>query len=142
MEEYLHVRCITCNKVIGDKWERYKELLEGGMSPGEALNKMNISRMCCRMRFLSPFKVPGKMEKQLETGLDNTYNQLTIYSVDEPNAERKLVVPEVTIAVPKTNEITIDLPPIPILPSPSSTSSNTYNNGSSSNKPVRIYKAI
>lgn len=141
MEEYLHVRCITCNKIIGDKWDRYKELLEDGVKISDALNKLGISRMCCRMRFLSPFKVPGRMDKQLETGLENTYNQLTIYSVDEPNAERKLVIPEVTIALPssstnpKINEI--DLPAIPILPSPSSSTSL-----SSSNKPVRTYMAL
>jgi len=47
------IRCFTCGKLIGDKWESYKKALMNGKTPSEALDELNITRYCCRRMFLS-----------------------------------------------------------------------------------------
>ncbi len=47
------VRCFTCGKVTGDKWERYLLLLRGGYSEGEALDALGLKRCCCRRMLLT-----------------------------------------------------------------------------------------
>lgn len=47
------IRCFTCNKVIGGKWEEYKSYLEKGMNKEKALNTVSLKRYCCRRHFLS-----------------------------------------------------------------------------------------
>ena len=75
------VRCFTCGKVLGDKWEKYQELvakytsstqdedpqqgptildvthLESGNFPEtpefKALNELNLTRYCCRRHMLT-----------------------------------------------------------------------------------------
>ncbi len=42
------VRCFTCGGVIGSKWEKYKELVEKGKTPADALDKLGVKRYCCR----------------------------------------------------------------------------------------------
>jgi DNA-directed RNA polymerase I, II, and III subunit RPABC5 len=46
------VRCFTCGKCVGNKWEQYLELLER-MSPEEALNAIGLKRYCCRRMILT-----------------------------------------------------------------------------------------
>lgn len=46
------IRCFTCNKLIADKWDDYKELIKNGSTEAEALDKLNIKRYCCRRMFL------------------------------------------------------------------------------------------
>jgi len=51
----VNVRCITCSKVLASKQEEFERLiLEVGMAPGEALDKMGITRFCCRIEMLCP----------------------------------------------------------------------------------------
>tara|TARA_B100000242_G_C42807966_1_gene375699 strand:+ start:342 stop:605 length:264 start_codon:yes stop_codon:yes gene_type:complete len=75
------VRCFTCGKVLGDKWNTYKKLVDKKSSSeskkkftleditisskndplehfdnnhqNDILNKMNIKKMCCRRHMLS-----------------------------------------------------------------------------------------
>lgn len=53
------IRCFTCMKVIGNKWETYKKycckyVAEGSNVPEEkALDELRITRSCCRTRFLT-----------------------------------------------------------------------------------------
>jgi DNA-directed RNA polymerase subunit N (RpoN/RPB10) len=47
------VRCFTCGKPIGHLWEKYKKMLEEGISPKEALDKLGLKRFCCRQIFLT-----------------------------------------------------------------------------------------
>lgn len=42
------IRCFTCNKVTGNKWEAYRKLLTSGLSPGDALTQLGLVRYCCR----------------------------------------------------------------------------------------------
>lgn len=69
------VRCFTCNKVLGDKWNHYQKKVnemkdtaeiddadarhdvinaENGKEPrGRLLDDMGIKRMCCRRHLLT-----------------------------------------------------------------------------------------
>ena len=59
------IRCFTCGKILGDKWKKYREIIdkEGGgkdtiidinsktinQTPeGKAMDTLNIKRYCCR----------------------------------------------------------------------------------------------
>lgn len=47
------VRCFTCGKIIGDKWDKFKELIEKGVSKKDALDQLGLERYCCRTIFLT-----------------------------------------------------------------------------------------
>lgn len=47
------VRCLTCGKVIGDKWEEYEERVEDGEDKGEVLDDLDVEKYCCRTIFLT-----------------------------------------------------------------------------------------
>jgi DNA-directed RNA polymerase I, II, and III subunit RPABC5 len=42
------VRCFTCGKVIGNKWETYLYFLQADYSEGDALDELGLKRYCCR----------------------------------------------------------------------------------------------
>lgn len=47
------VRCFTCGKVVGNKWEAYLELLQPNVTEGEALDELGLKRYCCRRMILT-----------------------------------------------------------------------------------------
>lgn len=47
------VRCLTCGKVIGDKWEEYEQRVEDGEDKGEVLDDLEVEKYCCRTIFLT-----------------------------------------------------------------------------------------
>jgi len=47
------VRCFTCGKVIGNKWESYLELLKADYAEGDALDELGLKRYCCRRMVLT-----------------------------------------------------------------------------------------
>lgn len=47
------VRCFSCGKVIGDKWDAYLALLIEGRTEGEALSELQLHRYCCRRMVLT-----------------------------------------------------------------------------------------
>lgn len=47
------IRCYTCGKVTGNKWERYLSLLSEGYSENESLTRLGLYRYCCRRMLLS-----------------------------------------------------------------------------------------
>lgn len=55
------VRCFTCGKVIGDLWISYKALLQDDVTDNDALNKLNITRYCCRRMFISHVDLTTKL---------------------------------------------------------------------------------
>jgi len=55
------VRCFTCNKIIGNKWERYKSHLESGLSINIALAEIGLRRYCCRRMFLGHVDLIDKL---------------------------------------------------------------------------------
>lgn len=49
-----HPRCITCGKTLGMYQTTYENLISQGFSPKDAMDKLGITRYCCRVRVLSP----------------------------------------------------------------------------------------
>ena len=47
------VRCFTCGKVTGNKWETYLQLLQDDYTEREALDELGLSRYCCRRMLLT-----------------------------------------------------------------------------------------
>ncbi|KAG0529113.1 hypothetical protein BDA96_05G070600 [Sorghum bicolor] len=47
------VRCFTCGKVIGDKWDAYLELVQADYDEEEALTALNLNRYCCRRMLMT-----------------------------------------------------------------------------------------
>ena len=47
------VRCFTCGKVVGNKWEAYLGLLQAEYTEGDALDALGLKRYCCRRMLLS-----------------------------------------------------------------------------------------
>eukprot|EP01033_Poteriospumella_lacustris_P014430 gene14430-10310_t len=47
------VRCFTCGKVIGNKYEWYTNLLAHDVSAKEALDELGLKRYCCRRMVLT-----------------------------------------------------------------------------------------
>ena len=55
------VRCFSCGKIIGDKWETYKSLLESGTSAGDAFATIGLRRYCCKRMFLGHVEIIDKL---------------------------------------------------------------------------------
>lgn len=47
------VRCLSCGKVIGDKYEEFQERTEDGEDPQEVLDDLGIDKYCCRTIFVT-----------------------------------------------------------------------------------------
>jgi len=48
------VRCPSCGKVIGDKWEEFKERAkEGDEDKKEVLDDLGLEKYCCRTVFMT-----------------------------------------------------------------------------------------
>ncbi|OQU83066.1 DNA-directed RNA polymerases I, II, and III subunit RPABC5 [Sorghum bicolor] len=47
------VRCFTCGKVIGDKWDAYLELVQADYDEEDALTALNLNRYCCRRMLMT-----------------------------------------------------------------------------------------
>lgn len=47
------VRCFTCGKVVGNKWEQYLSLLQSDYTEGAALDALGLKRYCCRRMVLT-----------------------------------------------------------------------------------------
>jgi len=47
------VRCFTCGKVIGNKWDKYLKLLVEETSVSDALDELGLKRYCCRRMLIS-----------------------------------------------------------------------------------------
>jgi len=47
------VRCYTCGKVTGNKWDKYQALLAQGITEGAALDQLGLKRYCCRRILLT-----------------------------------------------------------------------------------------
>ncbi|CAE6515448.1 unnamed protein product, partial [Rhizoctonia solani] len=51
--QIIPVRCFTCGKVIGDKWEDYVKLLRDDVTEGDAMDQLGLKRYCCRRMVLT-----------------------------------------------------------------------------------------
>lgn len=57
------IRCFSCNKVVGNKWDSYCSLIQT-MSPGEALNRLGLRRYCCRRMILGHINLIDQVLEQ------------------------------------------------------------------------------
>ena len=60
------VRCFTCGKVIGDRWEEFARRTKQGESPGKVLDELGMKRYCCRRMFISHVEVIDEFLKYSE----------------------------------------------------------------------------
>jgi len=51
------VRCFTCGKLIGDKWEEFASRVRGGENAGDVLDSLGIKRYCCRRMLLAHVEI-------------------------------------------------------------------------------------
>ena len=51
------VRCFSCGKVIGDKWEDFNRRVEIGENPPEVLDVLGVTRYCCRRMLLAHVEI-------------------------------------------------------------------------------------
>lgn len=51
------VRCFTCGKLIGDKWEEFARRVKAREEPGKVLDSLGIKRYCCRRMLLSHVEI-------------------------------------------------------------------------------------
>ena len=57
------VRCFTCGKVIGNKWQRYLELLNEKKPMEEIFKDLGLNRYCCRRMIISHVDLIEKLLK-------------------------------------------------------------------------------
>lgn len=55
------IRCFSCSKVIANKWEKYKNYVDSGMSANTAFIKVGINRYCCKRMFLGHVELTDKL---------------------------------------------------------------------------------
>ena len=47
------IRCWTCGKPIGDKYEEFLQQVSTGKGAAQELDELGLHRYCCRRMFLS-----------------------------------------------------------------------------------------
>jgi len=57
------IRCISCGKPIGGLYEKYKQRVAAGDSPGKVMDDLGVERYCCRSIFLTHVDVLGSISK-------------------------------------------------------------------------------
>ena len=60
------VRCFSCGKVVGDKWEPYSKRVTAGEDPKEVLDDLSVTRYCCRRMLLSHVELIDEILKFYE----------------------------------------------------------------------------
>ena len=114
-EELPHIRCLECGKPIAHLWNRYQDLLASGVKPELALTQLGLSRYCCRMWMMSPFKVPIHSERQVDPRDPDLEQQATTLTVMPPR--QTVLAPLQTMANPVPVSVNVPaFPPLPALP--------------------------
>jgi DNA-directed RNA polymerase subunit N len=47
------VRCFTCGKLIGDKYQEFTLRVREGQAPAQVLDALGLERYCCRRMILT-----------------------------------------------------------------------------------------
>jgi DNA-directed RNA polymerase I, II, and III subunit RPABC5 len=55
------VRCFTCGKIIGNKYEQYQRLCQDDYNDGQALDALGLKRYCCRRMVLTHVELMEKL---------------------------------------------------------------------------------
>ncbi|MCW3982326.1 MAG: DNA-directed RNA polymerase subunit N [Candidatus Bathyarchaeota archaeon] len=61
------VRCFTCGKLVGDKWEEFARRVTKGEDAGQVLDDVGITRYCCRRMLLSHVEIIDEIIRFHET---------------------------------------------------------------------------
>jgi len=51
------IRCFTCGKIVGDKWEEYDRRVKSGEKASKVLDDLGLTRYCCRRMLLSNVEI-------------------------------------------------------------------------------------
>ena len=51
------VRCFTCGKLIGDRWEEFARRIKTGENASDVLDSLGVKRYCCRRMLLSNVEI-------------------------------------------------------------------------------------
>ena len=60
------VRCFTCGKLIGDKWEEFTRRVKAGEDTKKVLDSLGLKRYCCRRMLLSHVEIADEILKFYE----------------------------------------------------------------------------
>lgn len=70
------VRCFTCGKLIGDKWEEFATRVKAGEDPKKVLDSLEVTRYCCRRMLLSHVEIIDEVLKFYEVGRKRQLRQV------------------------------------------------------------------
>ena len=65
-EIIIPVRCFTCGKLIGDKWEEFARRVKAGEDSKTVLDSLGVTRYCCRRMLLSHVEIIDEILKFYE----------------------------------------------------------------------------
>lgn len=57
------VRCITCGKLLGDKFEEFERRIKEGDDPKRVLDDLGVKRYCCRTTMLTSVDATDEIAK-------------------------------------------------------------------------------
>ena len=57
------VRCITCGKLLGDKYEEFEQHVKKGEEPKRVLDDLDVKRYCCRSTILTSVDLTEEIAK-------------------------------------------------------------------------------
>jgi DNA-directed RNA polymerase I, II, and III subunit RPABC5 len=87
------IRCFTCNKIIGNKWNKYRDLYQQmeneqntTLTYDSIMKELGISRYCCKRMFKTSVDVTEKIldYKQVHNTMkDNPYVTYKTTTVDK-----------------------------------------------------------
>ena len=61
------VRCFSCGKLVGDKWDEFARRVKQGENKGDILDDLGMKLYCCRRMLLSNVDVIDDVIKFFET---------------------------------------------------------------------------
>jgi DNA-directed RNA polymerase subunit N len=51
------VRCFTCGKLVGDRWDEFTRRIKTGENASDVLDSLGLTRYCCRRMLLSNVEI-------------------------------------------------------------------------------------
>jgi len=57
------IRCFSCGKLLGDKYEQFEERVKKGESAEKVLDDLGLKKYCCRSSLLTSIDVMGEIGK-------------------------------------------------------------------------------
>jgi DNA-directed RNA polymerase subunit N len=57
------IRCFTCGKLLGDKFEEFERRVAAGEDPKRVLDELGVERYCCRAVMVTSIDAMSEIEK-------------------------------------------------------------------------------